>query len=207
MLLKYIHRTEYMQPSIMKFTCKIAFVQISTCLQKPTTLSFKLPRDRLVLCLIISAINQNNIYLPITELRKIHLSLLPVATFLTVINKMIRNPYFWMAFTLLFFPAQCPSWWKSAWKLEQILHVLTGKAERSGSAPVHQIWGATQALISPPSGWNVACQVCYTWFCSSSASWHPSVPGAINEFQQGDPLCLDIKCHWTALFCQSFTFQ
>lgn len=78
----------------------------STCLQKPTTLSFKLPRDILVFCLIISAINQNNIYLPITELRKIHLSLLPGATFLTVINKMIRKPYFWMTFTPLFL--SCP---------------------------------------------------------------------------------------------------
>lgn len=108
-------------------------------------------------CLIISAINQNNIYLPITELRKIHLSLLPVATFLTVINKMIRNPYFWMAFTPVFSPAQCPSWWKLAWKLEQILHVLTGNTEGSGSAPVHQIWAASGALSLDFSSLPLEC--------------------------------------------------
>lgn len=108
-------------------------------------------------CLIIRAINQNNIYLPIIELRKIHLSLLPVATFLTVINKMIRNPYFWMPFTLLFSPAQCPSWWKSAWKLEQILHVFTGKTEKSGNTSPHQIWAAPWELSLDFSSLQLEC--------------------------------------------------
>lgn len=161
-------------------------------------------------CLIISAINQNNIYLPITELRKIHLSLLPGATFLTVINKMIRNPYFCMTFTLLFSPAQCPSWWKPAWKLEQILNVLTGKTERSGSAPLHQIWPATWPLTLDFSSLQMECGLSsvshvvlqfispLTSFCSWGNKWF-SV--------RKPPLLRHEVPLWTALFCQSFTFH
>lgn len=129
----------------------------SICPQKTTTLNFKLPRERLVFCLIISAINQSNIYLPVTELRKIHLSLLPGATFLTVINKMIRNSYFWTAFTPVFSPVQCPSQWNSALKLEQILHLLIGKIERSGSAPLHQIWPIAWALSLDSASLQLEC--------------------------------------------------
>lgn len=206
---KYNRWTEYMgfhyEAYVYSSYCCSAF---SMHLQKTTTLNSKSPRERPVFCLIISAINQSNIYLPITELWKIHLSLLPGATFLTVINKMIRNPYFWIAFSWLFSPVRCPSQWKSALKLEQILHLFIKKTERSGNTPLHQIYPIVWALsLDSSSLWlEVAHRACVT--CCSAVNqpldilllnkWVPARRPPLLRCEM--PLC-------TACFCQSFTFH
>lgn len=147
----------------------------SICLQKTTTLNFQLSRERLVCCLIISAINQSNIYLAITGLRKIHLSLLPGATFLIVINKMIRNRYFSMAFAPVCF--SCPAYFTMKVSFENgTTSALACWEDRkkwelsSAPDPHHHASTKPWFLLPPERGWHIQRAL-------PSAPRHPPAPG------------------------------